>query len=130
MSRPNSKINHEVYDKVKLLTGAGVKGSVIVGIIGVSTATVSYIKHSSSYEDYRNKVAQISQKNRERITKNNQTSDTPNQPESTSVYVHTDPNLVAEIKKLNQKIDEMLEAYKWVVEHAQVDYKKKNVWFR
>lgn len=49
-------------------------------------------------------------------------------PEPATKHERSNAQVVTAIASLEAKIDEMLESYKWIVERAQIDYRKKK-WF-
>lgn len=118
------KVTRKQFDLAKQVVNH-VPKEVMQKVSEVPSYLAFLVKRANTYEDFIKLYKETYNKPKVTTAVKLEEPKTP-----VKVPVHTDPNLVAEVAKLTQKIEEMLEAYKWVVEHAQVDYKKKNAWFR
>lgn len=119
------KISQEQYELAKKLIPSKLSQKEIGNICNIPGGYVYLIKKAKTYEELKTLYDETYKPKPKQSTPKvspvtGALSEVLKQQSNTEV-LHA-------IKGLEAKVDEMLVAYKWIVEHAQVDYKKKK-WF-
>ena len=129
MKKQYTKVDEKYFVRAKKMLEVMDKNDVI-DVLGGSVPTLYRISRCKDYAEYKELAAEAG-KPKQEITQSDVAPVSSGLDNAELLSLRTKVNeLVAVNKTLTSNVEELLEAYRWVLEHAQIDTSKRKSWFK